>query len=142
MIIVRHLWRMVIGALLGVALLLPGASALAQSSAEECPFGVFEVGVPFRKDAIKGASVCLDQGIGKASAGIATLLTVVTIMAGLLSVVFGGYIYMTAAGNGSRVQLAKTWIMAGLFGILLAALAFFILNLIGGYNFTNPPVAI
>jgi len=137
-------WRMVIGTLLGASLLLPSASALAQASPspDPCPFGVFEVGVPFTKDAKRGASVCLDQGIGKAAAGIATLLTVLTVMAGLLAVVFGGYIYMTAAGNGSRVQLAKTWIMAGLSGILLAVLAFFILNLIGGYNFTNPPQAI
>jgi len=83
-------------------------------------------------------AICSAVGLGTFVRIIANILMVITIMTGLIVIVWGGYIYMTAAGDGSRIQSAKAWIVAGLSGILLAVLAYFILNLIGGESFTDP----
>jgi len=52
------------------------------------------------------------------------------VMAAMVTVVVGGYIYMTAMGNADRVRQAKIWIGAALLGIFLALAAYTILNFI------------
>jgi hypothetical protein len=75
--------------------------------------------------------------VGGAEAGLSGMIralvlviTVLVVMAGLISIVVGGYFYMTAAGNADRVRLAKVWIGSALLGIALALLAFTILSII------------
>ncbi|HLD25814.1 MAG TPA: hypothetical protein VJC05_02125 [Candidatus Andersenbacteria bacterium] len=50
-----------------------------------------------------------------------------TVMAALVSIVVGGYIYMTAGGSADRVRLAKVWIASALGGMMLALLAWLII---------------
>lgn len=52
------------------------------------------------------------------------------IIIGAISVVIGGYLYMTAGGNADGVQKAKQWIGSALLGIALALTAWIILNTI------------
>ena len=49
------------------------------------------------------------------------------IMAAVVSIVIGGYIYMTAGGDADRVRTAKVWIGSAILGIILALLAWLIL---------------
>lgn len=48
----------------------------------------------------------------------------------LAVVVYGGILYMTSIGNPSGVEEAKKWLEAALFGIILLAGAYMILNII------------
>lgn len=48
----------------------------------------------------------------------------------LAVVVYGGILYMTSIGNPSGMDEAKKWLEAALFGILLLAGAYLILNII------------
>lgn len=59
---------------------------------------------------------------------IINLVIALTIMAAVVSIVIGGYIYMTAGGSGERVRLAKIWIGSAILGIILALLAWLILR--------------
>ena len=47
---------------------------------------------------------------------------------------YGGLIYLTAGGDESKVDKAKTALTAALFGLLIAALAYAIVNLIIGFT--------
>ena len=58
---------------------------------------------------------------------------------GLIMIVVAGYMYMTAGGNGSRVDSAKTIIKTALLGIVLALAAYTILYTIGGDQFFQEP---
>lgn len=57
-------------------------------------------------------------------------VTALVLMAAAVSIVIGGYIYMTAGGSADRVQVAKTWIIAALLGITIALTAWVMLNTI------------
>lgn len=61
---------------------------------------------------------------------VAIFLSALIMVAAAVSIVIGGYIYMTAGGSADRVQLAKTWIIAALLGITIALTAWVILNTI------------
>lgn len=84
-----------------------------------------------------GTSICAivkslggSSGTNAFGAFIGILVNIVTamvVMAAVVNIVIGGYIYMTAGGDASRVQLAKTWIMAALLGIIIALAAYMIL---------------
>lgn len=61
---------------------------------------------------------------------------------GLIMVVIGGYMYMTAGGNAERVHAGKAMIGGALLGIALALMAFIILDLIHpqfASDAKNPP---
>ena len=62
--------------------------------------------------------------------GVAAFIMALTVMAALVMMVVGGYMYMTAGGNASQVAKAKSWIGSSIAGIFLAVLAFTILRLI------------
>lgn len=49
---------------------------------------------------------------------------------GLISIVVGGYMYMTAGGDSNRISLAKTWIVSALAGIIVGLFGWLILNTI------------
>lgn len=61
------------------------------------------------------------------------MITALVIMAALVSIVIGGYIYMTAGGSADRVRVAKTWIVSAILGIIIALSAWMILWTINPY---------
>lgn len=106
---------------------------------DDCPesvFGCFEVGLPGIP-----TDQSIDQFVGEAeqepllkfvNLAVNTVIAVLVVI-GLIIIVAGGYIYMTAAGDGSRVKLAKEMIFAALFGIVLSFVSVVILNTINRY---------
>ncbi len=83
----------------------------------------------------KGSSGNVSNCAGQVSlvtvfALLAQVITGLIIGVGLIVVVAAGYIYMTAGGDGSKVEMAKTMIRAALLGIILALSAVMILRTI------------
>jgi len=71
-----------------------------------------------------------NKTIGPLGAVIQLIINIVSaliIMAAVVSIVVGGYIYMTAGGSADRVRLAKVWIGTALLGIVIALSAYMIL---------------
>jgi hypothetical protein len=83
----------------------------------------------------------LSMGVGgSARAGMIVMLNMVVmalaalvIMVAFVSIVIGGYIYMTAGGSADRIKVAKTWIVSAVLGIVLALSSWIILNAINPY---------
>ena len=102
----------------------------------ECAWGKLEVGWLLGSQGYeKGTYICDLLGSGNGVNVVWNLLGVVvtavialTVMAALVSIVIGGYIYMTAGGNADRVRTAKVWIGSAILGIILALMAWVILN--------------
>jgi hypothetical protein len=69
---------------------------------------------------------------------IVSLVTAITVMAGLVILVASGYVYMTAGGDASRVQKAKAWMGAAIAGIILSLLGYTLLRMIAT-NLINFP---
>lgn len=72
---------------------------------------------------------------------VVNIITALIVIAGLIMIVIGGYIYMTAGGSAERVGMAKTFIGSALLGIVLALAAVAILNVINpniGENLNEP----
>lgn len=61
---------------------------------------------------------------------LSQIITGLIIAAAVIIVVVAGYMYMTAGGDGSKVETAKTMIKAALLGIILALGAILILRTI------------
>ncbi len=118
-----------------LATVAQGAAAASSPSPSptptpSCAWGKIEVGL---LDVEKGTSICElldDGGIGKMVQLLVTAIIVLTIIAALVSILIGGYIYMTAGGSGDRVRVAKLWIGSAILGIILALLAWAILRAI------------
>jgi hypothetical protein len=121
--------------LLAITLSFSGHFARAEDTPSDArPFGNFEVGLPGLP-----AGSSIDRFAGKdepilefINLVVNTVIAVLVII-GLISIVIGGYIYMTAAGDGSRVKLAKEMILAAIFGIVLSLVSVIILNTINRY---------
>lgn len=98
------------------------------------PFGSFESGI------FQGS---IDQQARQSGSLIKFIDLVIKIVRGvviamgLLAVVIGGYRYMTAGGDSSKVATAKTIILSGLGGILLAILGQIFLNAISPQFFSD-----
>src|SRR5207248_485956 len=92
-------------------------------------FGVMEVEIP-------GINKNIDALVSNGSPMLTyfkfifQLFLAIIVIIGLIMVVIGGYIYMTAGGDGSRLQLAKSFISSALLGIVLALSSYLILNTI------------
>lgn len=61
---------------------------------------------------------------------IVTLVTAAIVAISLIAIMVAGYIYMTAGGDSSRVEKAKTIIVSAILGIVLALTAVLILRTI------------
>lgn len=71
------------------------------------------------------------QGILNAIVGVLGLVAVVVI-------IIGGVTYMTSSGDASKVKKAKDTILYGIIGLIVAALAFAVVNfVISGILGTN-----
>ncbi len=95
-------------------------------------FGDFEVAIPGFSGSIDAVA---QSGFVAYINKIFQLFMALIVVAGVIAVVVGGYLYMTAGGNGGQVETAKTWIKSALFGIVLALASYLILNTI------NPQLA-
>lgn len=129
-------WLLVLGVAFGLLFFLSSPSPVHA----QCDFGVFEVGFPGIYGAnTPGQSVCAFVSFNqegpwaKVRNAIAYTLITLTIMAGTLGIVIGGYFYMFSLGVGGQVKKAKEWILYALLGISLAVLSWIILYTI------NPP---
>jgi hypothetical protein len=96
----------------------------------KCAFGNFEAPIPGGPS----GDVCQytsSQGgsplLGYASF-FANVIIAMTVAAGIVMVVVGGYIYMTAGGSASRIGTAKSFIGMALLGIAIALTAYIILD--------------
>ncbi|HLC49066.1 MAG TPA: pilin [Candidatus Andersenbacteria bacterium] len=97
-------------------------------------FGEFEVGLPGLPkgssiDRLVGTPDPILQFINLAVNAVIAILVII----GLITIVIAGYIYMTAAGDASKVKLAKEMIIAALAGIFLSLVSVIILNTINKY---------
>lgn len=112
-------------------LLVVPATALAQDS---CPrdsiFGCLETDIPGIDITNIDTYVRSGNPIVNLVSTLAIIITGIVAALGLIMVVVGGYVYMTAGGDASRVAMAKSLIMYALLGIVLAVAAFSILNVI------------
>ncbi len=96
----------------------------------KCAFGDFEAPIPGGPS----GNVCdytTRQG-GKPllsyASFFANVIIAMTVAAGIVMVVVGGYIYMTAGGSASRIGTAKSFIGMALLGIAIALTAYIILD--------------
>ncbi len=95
----------------------------------ECAWGEIEVGLFKIKEGVSICSLVGTSGEGPAwfVQQAVTAVMALTVMAAVVSIVIGGYIYMTAGGDADRVRTAKVWIGSAILGIILALLAWLIL---------------
>jgi len=113
-----------------VVLAIPGASVQAQTpQGQGCSWGNLEVPLPNVP-----SSICSFIGgnnpLGSYARIIANLIIALIVALGLIVVVVGGFRYMTAGGDASKVQQAKGVIIAAMGGIALALASYIILNTI------------
>lgn len=97
-----------------------------------CKFGKFEVllGKQCIDQVIGDTPTAQQKGIVKTIDFVIKLVLGTVVGLGLIMVVVGGYVYMTAGGNAQRIGAAKTIIGAAILGIVLALVAQLLLNTI------------
>ncbi|MEO6077269.1 MAG: hypothetical protein ABIP54_00605 [Candidatus Andersenbacteria bacterium] len=114
----------------------PG-SVIDSSSCSDSTFGCFEVGLPGSKtfSANQPISAFLDSKtpIKNLVNLFVTFVTGILVIVGVITIVIGGYMYMTAGGNASQVSSAKEMITAALIGIFIAFISVVILNTINPF---------
>jgi len=111
------------------AVFLIGLSGFALTASGQtppsCDFGNLEMPIgSFRGSVCDAAKGGLAGYVGT----IATIITAIIIISGLIIVIIGGYVYMTAGGNAQQVSTAKGLIVGALGGIALALLSYLILK--------------
>lgn len=130
---------LVIG-LAGAVTVGSASNVIAQAnvqSTDSCQkeFGCFEVGIPF-STITKGVSITdwittnKDAPIRTFIDAILVLMTGLIVAVGLIMIVVGGYIYMMAGGDQSKIATAKTYITSALLGIILALTGWLLLSTI------------
>lgn len=105
-------------------------------AAESSTFGNFEVGLPGVTGSID-TFVNQDKPIVNFVGVAISAVIAVLVIIGVICIVIGGYVYMTAGGDASRVKLGKEMIVAALAGIFLALISVIILNTINSYLGTD-----
>lgn len=127
----------------------PGGDVIDATSgantANSDPYGNFEVGLPgntdFKKDQPVSGALYSGTPIRDLINTAVTFALAILVIIGVITIVIGGYMYMTAAGNASQVQSAKEMIMSALLGIFIAFISVVLLNTINpflGKNAVEP----
>lgn len=91
------------------------------------------------------SSLCtirIDQGSGKNIVGnVITILLIIAIVLALIFLVLGGIRWILSGGDKGKIDQARSMITAAIVGLLLALLAFFIVNIISivvtGHTFSS-----
>lgn len=82
-------------------------------------------------------------GSGQTTSLMDTLQTIINVALGLIGfvavvmIIFGGFQYITSSGDAAKVTKAKNTIMYGVIGLVIALLAFAIVNFVLGNVFGN-----
>ena len=96
----------------------------------------------------KGSNEYIEAGcdrVGKGTENTERVINIINVAIGLTGlvavvvVVFGGQRYLTSAGDAGRVKQAKDMIMYGLIGVVVAALAWAIINFLIGTGIFDTP---
>lgn len=110
----------------------------ALAAADEGIFGKFEAPLPKLEGKTIGQFIrddCKTPLLRYVSI-IINYVTVFIVIISVILIVIGGFIYMTAGGDSTRLGQAKTFIMSALLGIALALTAYLILNTVSS-QFTS-----
>ncbi|MAF80413.1 hypothetical protein CL628_00180 [bacterium] len=96
----------------------------------KCAFGDFEAPIPGGPtgDVCKYTSGQGENPLLGYASFFANTIIALTVAAGIVMVVVGGYIYMTAGGSATRIGTAKSFIGMALLGIAIALTAYIILD--------------
>lgn len=108
-------------------------TAPAADPAQSGTFGDFEVGLPGITNKSIDSFIKQPEPILAFINNAVNVVIAVLVIIGVISIVIGGYMYMTAGGDGGRVKLAKETIAAALVGIFLSLISVVILNTINTY---------
>ncbi len=109
-------------------LFMPNTQFVFAQTSGGSDWGNFEVGIP--GGAEQGSAITSGGGFKGFIGALATFITGLIIVIGVIVIIIAGYIYMTARGDASQVQKAKTMILSALAGIVLAVAAVVILETI------------
>lgn len=106
--------------------LVPAPMVSAQGT-----FGNFEAPLPgVGRNTSIDAFVNNDRPLTRYVGFVVNIMTAGIVAIGVISIVIGGFLYLTAGAEPKNVDAGKTWIKAALLGILLALTAWLILNTI------------
>ena len=90
-------------------------------------------GRPYRIDPVSGMpSGGIETVAGVIRWGLTVLFIVITITS-LLFFILGGIQWITSGGDKAKVEAARNRLVYALIGLIICFLAFFIINLIGGF---------
>lgn len=112
--------------------------AHAQTASSDS-FGRFEVGLPGGSDFRKGGSIDTfiqsfqDRPILALVGMFVQFVIALIVIIGVITIVIGGYLYMTAGGNAHQVEQAKEMVYSSLVGIFIAFISVVILNTINPF---------
>lgn len=104
-----------------LATLLSAAPAFAQVNITLCP------------EALK-STICnlnADQ-FGVLVSNVVTTLLVIAVIISVIVLVYGGIKWILSGGDKAKVESARSTIIGGIIGLVLAFLAFFIITLVAG----------
>lgn len=74
---------------------------------------------------------------GDIVSSLITLVLIITVVIALFFLIYGGIRWIISGGDKTAVENARNTIVAAIVGLVIALLAFFILNIIGGlFNIT------
>lgn len=81
------------------------------------------------------------NAISRTVAVVVITLIIIAIIVAILYLIMGGIKYITSGGDKGKVDAARSHITAAIIGLILALLAFFIVNVVAqiftGQNFNN-----
>ncbi len=129
-------------ALTGLGILAYSAlPAFAQTTIDPCADGSETGGTDF-------TALCdiNEGGVGPVIQAIVTILLIAAVLIALFFLIWGGIRWITSGGDKGKVEEARKHIIAAIIGLILAFLAYFILNLVLGFfglslgTFTLPSI--
>lgn len=78
-------------------------------------------------------SLCTDDAqVGNVISQAITLILIIAVVLALAFLIWGGVKWITSGGDKGKVESARNTIIAAIIGLVIAFLAFFILNLVLG----------
>jgi len=133
---IRKIKKIAVGAVMAVAGLMTPVFALTQPvMADVCPTGTVKQG-----QSVNNLTECNVEGENNLRPTIQGILNVVISVLGLIAVIMiimGGFTYITSAGDTAKLTKARNTIMYGVIGLVIAVLAFAIVNFVLDGVFKN-----
>lgn len=73
------------------------------------------------------------NNVGDVIGKLIVLLLIVAVIVSVFFLIYGGIKWITSGGDKTGVESARNHIIAAIVGLIIALLAFFILNFVGGF---------